>query len=128
MAEEPIAFHLYKKRHFEKFKKESEKKNDPDEEFAVDDDDEVAIAFKKELLRLANAKLIGRHKFLELLEETSVLGYKLDNYILNLTPNDQILMRSKIMTGIKIREEVEKIEEERKKNYYKNLIKAKKKE
>ena len=96
-----------------------------EEDFIVDDDNEVAIAFKKELLRLANAKLIGRIKFMELVEEASQLGYKLDNYILNLSNTDYKFMRRKILMGVKLREEVHQFEEDRKKNYYRNLMKAK---
>ena len=86
IAEEPIAYHLYKRRHFEKFKKESDVKIDPDDPFP--DGDEVAKEFKKQLLRLANAQIIGRIKFNQIVEETSNLGQPLDNYILNLSKGD----------------------------------------
>lgn len=53
VAEEPIAFYLYKKRHFENFKRDSQAKVDPDDAFSNADD--IAKQFRKELLKMANA-------------------------------------------------------------------------
>ena len=58
MSQEPVAFHLYKNRHFEKLKQTAKQ----DEDLGASTD-EMVKQFRRELLRLANAKIIGRKKY-----------------------------------------------------------------
>lgn len=62
VAQEPVAFHLYKNRHFEKIRNPIAKEEDMGAS-----NDEVLKQFRKELLKLANARIVGKTKIAELI-------------------------------------------------------------
>ena len=79
MAQEPVAFQLYKKRDFYILDPKSicQKKLN------------LKKDFKNELLNIANAKLISRFRFLKLLEEHIEKGCAMKNRIINLPPEEE---------------------------------------
>ena len=56
--------------------------------------------FKNELLNVANAKLIGRFKFLKLLEEHIEKAMAMKNRIINLPDADEKFMRTRLEKAI----------------------------
>lgn len=57
--------------------------------------------FKNELLAVANAKLIGRFRYLKMLEEHCLKGMPLKNRIINLPPDEEQSMRARLEKAIK---------------------------
>jgi hypothetical protein len=79
IAQEPVAFHLYKNRDFyildprSKGQKHLNNKKD----------------FKNELLRIANAKLISANKFKQIVDHHIERGWPLPNRILNIPSKEE---------------------------------------
>ena len=91
MAQEPVAFQLYKNRDFYILDPKSigQKKLN------------LKKDFKNELLSVANAKLIGRFRFLKMLEEHCEKGMPLKNRVINLPPEEEQSMRLRLEKAIK---------------------------
>ena len=77
MASEPVAFHLYKARHFHQFEKAQTQGGELDE-----DDDRKDYRFQ--LLDTANARIIGPVRFKKMIDECVEKSWKLDHKIINL--------------------------------------------
>lgn len=45
--------------------------------------------FREELLLMANAKIIGRHKFEEIIDKATFFGIPLNNFIANLPKEEE---------------------------------------
>lgn len=91
MAQEPVAFQLYKKRDFYIL----DPRSIGQKQLNLKKD------FKNELLAVANAKLISRFRFLKMLEEHCEKGMPLKNRIINLPPDEERSMRDRLEKAIK---------------------------
>lgn len=52
--------------------------------------------FRKDLIQMANAKIIGKHKLEEIIDNSVRFGMPLSNFIINLPSNEEAKMRAKI--------------------------------
>jgi hypothetical protein len=52
--------------------------------------------FRKDLIQMANAKVIGKHKYEEIVENAVRLGILLSNFIINLPKDEEINLRKRI--------------------------------
>lgn len=53
--------------------------------------------FRKDLIQMANAKIIGKHKFVDIVDNAARLGVPLNNFIINLPIDEETRMRTKIV-------------------------------
>lgn len=77
IAHEPVAFHLYKSRHFEELKRDNSK----------DKKEDGSSDYKSQLIKLLNAKFLNYMKLNELVERALYLKRGLDYRIVNM-PED----------------------------------------
>lgn len=56
--------------------------------------------FRKDLILMANAKIIGKHKFEEIVDNAVRFAMPLSNFIINLPSNEEINMRKRIEQAI----------------------------
>ena len=79
MASEPVAFHLYKSRHFRQFEIADKNKDNQLEEDVDDKKDQ-----RFQLLDTANARILGAKKFTNMIKKYEENSSRLDNKIVNL--------------------------------------------
>ena len=89
MAQEPVAYQLYKARHFYNLSSKTssnkkEKKGD----------------IKNEVLKVANAVIIHKNKFKKIIDKHCEQGWTLKNRIINLPPKEEKDMRLRLEEAI----------------------------
>jgi len=90
MAQEPVAFQLYKKRHFNTLGS----KGDGAKKHHVKGD------FKNDLLKIANARIIHKNKFKQVVDAAVDRGWALQNRIINLPPQEEKNMRLRLEEAV----------------------------
>jgi hypothetical protein len=87
VASEPVAYMLYKKRHFECLKKSTNN----------DDEYDQHKDFKKLLLQTLNAKPIKQAYLDSFVEKYAIVGRKLPKYVFNMPSEVEEKVRSRII-------------------------------
>lgn len=92
MAAEPVAYHLYKQRHFNGLATA--------EKAAKDGAPPPKRDFKNELLKIANAKIISKIRYKRIVENAEDRHTTLENRIINLPPREEESMRLRLEKSI----------------------------
>ena len=90
MAQEPVAFHLYKARHFYPL---SEKGQDSKQNGNTKN-------FKADLLKIANAKLLTRKAFQAMVTKQIYTGRQMQNRILNVPHQEEEQFKADVYRSI----------------------------
>ena len=92
MAAEPVAYHLYKQRHFHGLA--------PAEKATKEGALPTKRNFKNELLKIANAKIISKIRYIRMVEHAEDRHITLENRIINLPTREEENMRLRLEKSI----------------------------
>ena len=95
---EPVAYHLYKARHFDR--KDLFRNLGSGEEKNLRGLNTQQRVFVEKLLKITNAKIIGPTRFENIVSKASRFNLPLDNFIVNLPPHKERNMRDRINAGL----------------------------